>query len=214
MPSVARQWRRSARLHAVTAACVLVPLLFARCASQPVGHAWNPVPEVAPDSSTAMRGNAIAAGALSNADQLAIVSNVLRGFYRPLAAQARWLDPRPLAHVRSAAADDTVGADPDFADDVVGATKSARYCVLGSRDDSCRGKPGGVLRFSWPYRVGTDSAVVFATYAPRDPAGQISPVQSEMQFRLTRNSGGSWIVEGKSTVTVLGAPNRGTRQPR
>lgn len=185
------------------------------CASSHAKHAseraWYPVPDVAPDTSSAVRGNSVAAGALSNDDQRQIVSFVLRTFYQPTNGQARWLDPRPLAHTRSAA-DDTVGADPDFADEVVASTRNSRTCVLDYRDSACRGKAGGVVRFSWPYRVGKDSAIVFGTYAPRDSAGKTSPVQSEMQFRLKWHSDDQyWETVGKSAVFT--APNKTATSP-
>jgi hypothetical protein len=159
-----------------------------------------PVPDVAPESTLLVRGTADAAGALSNDDQMEIVSRVLMEFYYPTDRQARWLDPRPLAHLRSAAADDTVGSDPDFADEAVTGAGNSRICVLAHRDFGCRGKAGGIVRFSWPYRVAKDTAVVFAYYTPRDSLGAAGKPQPEMQFKMKVNSDGDWVMFAKALV--------------
>jgi imidazolonepropionase-like amidohydrolase len=177
--------------------------MAANCAASGAEPAWTPVPDGLSDTSSNVRGNRAAAGAISNNEQTQMVSHVLRSYFRPLASQARWMDARPLAHERSAA-DDTVGADHDFAEDVVAATKSLRFCVLNGDDSTCRGKPGGVVRFSWPYLVAKDSAIVFATWAPRDSAGVVAPVEQETQFRLTKTDAGMWYVAGRRVVSSPG----------
>lgn len=184
-------------------------LLLGCASSHAAEREWHPVPDVPPDSAASVRGTADAAGKLTNDDQAEIVSRVLRTFYYPGDRQVRWLDPRPLAHVRTQAADDTVGADPDFADDVMASVHGQRFCILGGPEKNCKDRPGGVVRFSWPYRVGADSAIVFATYSPRDSTGKTSPVQSEMQFRMQRNSDDEWDMVGKNAVTVFGRPAAG-----
>ncbi|HEX7937642.1 MAG TPA: hypothetical protein VF483_01550 [Gemmatimonadaceae bacterium] len=199
-----------ARLSLVVAAAATATV--ASCATARVqAREWHPVPDVSPESVSIIRGTAAAAGALSNEDQADIVTAVLRSFYFPTENQARWLDPRPLAHLRVPAADDTVGADVDFADEVMANFHSHRICIFGGLDRDCKGKPGGVVRFSWPYRIGKDSAIVFATYSPRDSSGKVNPVQSEMQFRMKRNNDEDWEMDGKGAVSVNGTPN--TRKP-
>jgi hypothetical protein len=181
-----------------TLALALAALLACAGARKPE-RSWPPVPNISADSVLLVRGTAAAAGALSNEDQTEIVSRLLRQFYYPTDRQARWLDPRPLSHIRAHTADDTVGADPDFADEAVGA-RNPLICVLGGRDFGCRGKTGGIVRVSWPYLVGKDSAIIFATYTPRDSLGKSSAPQAEQRFRFRRGGDGYWDLAGNSPV--------------
>jgi ketosteroid isomerase-like protein len=162
-----------------------------------------PIPD-RPATGSDIRGTEQSAREISDDQQIRIISEVVRDFYRPSFGQARWIDPRPLAHRRSPAADSLSRVEDDWAEAIVGAVALQRVCARES-DAACHGRPGGVLRFSRPYAAGTDTAVVFARYTPtqRGPAG-------EMEFLMIRRNG-SWDIASKRTVAV-GAPHGDARQ--
>jgi hypothetical protein len=189
MPERPARWLRVVVLAAVAANSTIMACRASRPAA-PLSVIV--VPGVPPESALLVRGTADAAGSLTDDDQTSIVDRILTNYYFPPDNQARWLDPRPLAHVRLQAADDTVGADPDFADEVIKMNPNSRTCVLGGRDFNCRGRKGGIVRLSWPYKVGKDSAVVFGIYTPRDSAGVAGKPEPERQFRLRFNPDGYW----------------------
>jgi len=207
----------SARLALVLSATLAA--LSASCGGKRVNEVWYPIPDHASDSasraSADLRGTRTAAAAIPNDQDTEIIRNVVVGFYFPLRSQARWIDPRPLAHVRGSP-DDTVGADFDWVDEIVALTHRSNICALNGHLETagpCKGKPGGVLRFSTPYSVGRDSAIVFATYSPvLDSAGKIQDVESEMQFRLTRRDT-YWAIDGKTFVVRKGGAKNGAPAP-
>lgn len=130
---------------------------------------------------------------------MAILEEVLRTFYRPTRGQARWVDPQPLAHQRTDVADSVEVPDRIWALAIVQAAQLARVCVLGEPDDGCFGRPGGVLRFSRAYRVGTDRAVVFARYDAM-AGGTRSRSRWEMEFTMAPAPHG-WRILSKRTLT-------------
>jgi hypothetical protein len=166
---------------------------------------WHAIPDSATMAFAAsdVRGSNTAAAGISSDWDTHIIRNVLLENFYPLARQARWIDPRPLAHVRGPA-DDTVGADFDWADEIVDRINRSNVCALDGHLEPrglCKGKPGGVVRFSTPYSTGKDSAVVFVTWAPiPDSTGKVSPVESEQVFRLKHARDGGWESRGKTTI--------------
>ena len=188
--------------------------ITAGCATRPKAKAvlWVPIPDAGVDTGSNVRGNALAAGLIANSDQVEIVSHLLNDFFHPENRDVRWLDPRPLSYIRSAA-DDTVKIDPDFADEVIALVGNRRYCVLDWRDAECRGKAGVVIRVSWPYKVGHDSAVIYAASTPRDSTGALRAPTTEMQFRLKwRPDDNYWAIIGKTKVYET--PDSTTKKPR
>jgi len=210
----------STRLALALGATALA-MSVANCAGKRVNETWYPIPDRTADSASPaskdVRGTRTAAAAIPNDEDTEIIRNVLVQFYYPIRDQARWIDPRPLAHVRGAA-DDTVGADFDWVDEIVALAHRSNICPLDGHLEPgglCRGKPGGVLRFSTPYSVGKDSAVVYATYAPvPDSTGKVGKLESELQFRLRRGDDG-WGIRGKNTVSPggSGSGNGSSREP-
>jgi hypothetical protein len=157
------------------------------------------VPNAAPPESP-VRGDAVARAALSRDDELSIDAVILRRFFRPSGGQARWIDPRPLADTRGAAADSAVDADDAWADAVRDAAGLARVCVADpdAEQGACRGRRGGVLRFSRAYRDADYGARVFVRYTPAADEGA-GPVPNgavfELAFAMARD-GRAWrIVE-------------------
>ena len=170
-------------------AAIVTALLCVACVSGRRPGLWYPVPDVSAPApaSPDVRGSRAAARAIPEDEQTEIIARVVREFFMPYGEQARWIDPRPLAHTRAGAADDTVGSDPDWEDEIVAKVHASRVCGLDGPQSGCKGKPGGVLRFSNPYSAGKDSAIVYATFAPiRDASGKAEPVESEMQFQMRR----------------------------
>lgn len=132
---------------------------------------------------------------LSVADETEIVANVVRGFYRPIRGQARWVDAQPLAHERTPSADAAMPANRERAEALARAIGHQRVCARPQQDASpCANQPGGVLRFSPAYSAGADRAVIFVEYSPL--AG--GP-PSEMQFRMLRGAGG-WNMESRRSL--------------
>lgn len=168
----------------------------------------RPVPELPPAAATAARGTADEAARLPDEDQVLIVSEVIRRFYLPLRGQARWIDPRPLAHRRSAAADSASPPEENRALEIVLATGMANVCPLTEANLRCRGLPGGVLRFSEPYALGNaarpDSARVFARYTPIQRGAAPGPGPGEeMEFTLARRDAG-WTLLSRRGVAGSG----------
>jgi ketosteroid isomerase-like protein len=142
------------------------------------------------------RGSEALTRGISGADETRMISFILRAFYYPLDNQARWVDPRPLAHERNAAADSAMQPDEDRAEIIVQSVNLRRVCELGGKDDNCRGRPGGVLRFSRAYAMPghSDSALVYAAYRPVQYG-----IESELEFRMARNPRG-WHIASKRTL--------------
>lgn len=143
------------------------------------------------------RGSEALTRGISGEDETEMIAFILRAFYSPVGTgQARWIDPRPLAHDRNATADSAMEADEDRAEAIATAVNRRRVCPLGGDDASCHGRTGGVLRFSRAYRIGEhkDSALVYATYRPLD-IGFIT----ELEFRMARVPAG-WYIASKRTL--------------
>jgi hypothetical protein len=165
------------------------------------------VPPVEPASS--VRGDS-AHRTLGSDDELAIDAVILTRFFHPWHGQARWIDPRPLADVRDVRADSTADADVTWAEAIRDAAGIARVCVLDPDADAddpdaaaCRGRDGGVLRFSRPYATSPDAARVFVRYDPARDAGT-GPVHTgtpaaELRFEMARD-GRAWRIASHHTV--------------
>ena len=156
----------------------------------------RPIMDNAPAPVTTRGSEALTRG-ISGTDETQMIAFILRAFYSPAGtSQARWIDPRPLAHDRNAMADSAMEADEDRAETIATSVNLRRVCALGSDDARCYGRPGGVLRFSRAYRIGEhkDSALVYATYRPLG-VGFIS----ELEFRMARNPAG-WHIASKRTL--------------
>lgn len=182
----------------VGAVVVAVPL-FLGC------HSPRSAVELAPAPSP-IRGTEEAADSVAERDRLAVYRELLRDFYRPASGQARWVDPRPLGERRGAAASDTSRAmsddemppDATWAEGIVQTSGLRRVCVLGGAEDDCRGRAGGVLRFSSVYAAGPGRVRVFARYTPH--GGQTGP-SSEMRFTLDGRDG-EWRITGKTSISI------------
>jgi hypothetical protein len=163
----------------------------------------RPIPELPAMAAPPLRGTAESAARLGDEDQVMIIREVIRRFFRPLRGQARWLDPQPLAHQRAAAADSAVAPEENWVLDIATATGLNNVCPLTEANLRCRGLPGGVLRFSEPYSVGADSAVVYARYTPVQ-RGETPRAGhgSEMEFHLVRRDQ-VWTIATRRTI--LGA---------
>ena len=187
------------------AGATMIALLLCSCAGQSVRETWYPIPEheTVRDVSP-VRGTE--ATVLPWPEQALILREVVRGFYRPMMGQARWVDPRPLAHRRTFTADSAMPPREDWGAAVVEAVGLTRVCLLAERDEACRGRPGGVLRFSIPYAVGPDSAIVYAQYAPLQATeGDARATGFELEFRLQRSEHG-WRMVSRRTVAAPTTP--------
>src|SRR5687768_17182262 len=103
----------------------------------------RPIPEHAPRAvATDVRGTAREAARVPLDQQYAILAEVVRRFYRPMMQQARWIDPRPLAHQRTSEADSLVKENPDWALAIVEAANIRRVCPLNEANSQCRGMNG------------------------------------------------------------------------
>lgn len=170
----------------------------------------RPIPEHAAraDKSPDVRGTAQAARRLPEDQQIEVIAQVVRVFYRPLMTQARWIDPRPLAHERTRLADSTREADPDWAIAISQATGLRRVCPLNEANAQCQGREGGILRFSPPYVVGgprADSALLYVEYTPRSYG-----VPGEMEFFLARRDSVWQIVSRRSMPATKAEGTRPT----
>lgn len=159
----------------------------------------RPIPEHAAraDKSPDLRGTAQAARRLAESQQIEVIAHVVRVFYRPLMAQARWIDPRPLAHDRTRLADSAVAPDPDWAIAIAQTTGLRRVCPLEEANAQCQGREGGILRFSAPYIVGgpgADSALLYVEYTPRSFG-----IPGEMEFFLARQDS-AWLIVSRRAM--------------
>jgi hypothetical protein len=176
----------------------LVALLASVAACHGARPAAPPVPEIEPVE----RGTAAAAAAVSPEDRLSIYTVIARNFFRPSGGQARWIDPRPLGHVRDPRADSLVASDIEWADGVREAIGHERICVLGMEDDGCRGRRGSLLRFSPVYADGDESARVFVRLIPvfeETPDAKPDATRFEIVFTMAR-SGRAWRIARERTV--------------
>lgn len=150
--------------------------------------------------SPGVRGTEQAASRLSGEQQAVVIGEVVRRFYRPLMAQARWIDPQPLANQRSRVADSLAQRDENRAIAIVEAVGLRRVCPLTEANAQCRGLRGGVLRFSPAYVVGTtgaDSAIVYARYTPKDFG-----VAGEIEFFMVQREG-RWQVASRRDMPAI-----------
>ena len=169
-------------------------------------QSMRPVPELPNAVASETRGTAEAASRIGDEDQVMILREVIRRFFRPLRGQARWVDPQPLAHRRSPAADSAMPREENWVQDIVMAVGLSNVCPLTESNLRCRGLPGGVLRFSEPYSAGADSAIVYATYnavqrgeTPRGGTG------SELEFHMVRRDT-MWALVNRRTLNVRRSP--------
>jgi hypothetical protein len=179
----------------------LALLLCTACQTAVTRETLRPIPEHAPrtDKPANLRGTAQGAMRLGEPDQIAIVSQIVRVFYRPLMTQVRWIDPRPLAHERTILADSTVVPDPDRAIAIAEATGLRRVCPMLESYRQCDGRDGGILRFSPAYVVGAagrDSALVYVRYTPKSYG-----VASEMEFFMTRRDS-LWEITSRRSLSL------------
>ena len=186
-------------MHNVNRLVVLVAagLVSAACSS----HKPPSAQVIAAESP--IRGNEEQADSVSDQDRTAVYRTLLRDFYRPTSGQARWVDTRPLGEKRGAAdttaramSDDEAPPDASWAESVAEASGLERVCVLGGAEDGCRGRSGGVLRFSPVYADGPRRVHVYARYTPH--GGAEGPT-SELRFTLVRRSD-EWRITDKTSV--------------
>lgn len=181
---------------------ILATFALLGCASSPVRGVPRPIPDDSRPVDTRVRGTATAAASITPDRRLEIYRELVRSFFRPTRGQARWIDPQPLSHTRDVASDSLAVEDDAWADEMVRTIGLRRVCVLDVRDDECRGRPGGVLRFSAPYALSSagDSAIVFARYSSvRAGEPAVPRAGFEMEFRLARRDG-AWRIVSKRTV--------------
>ena len=182
-------------------------------------ESFIPIPDHPPAARMAadVRGTPRAAARIAPDQQFQILGEVVRRFYRPMMQQARWIDPKPLAHQRSHRADSLMQPNEDWALAIVDAARVPRVCPLNEGHVQCQGLVGGILRFSPPYAVGAsgqdaDSAIVFVRYTPvRNTGGA-----SEMEFFLVRRQA-MWRLVSKRTVpeiVVAGSPRSDIADPQ
>lgn len=146
----------------------------------------RPIPDVA-TSDPLVRGSESAARVISRDDQIEILAEVVRSFFRPMPSQARWIDPHRLASERSRAADSAATIDEDFAVLLAKVVGHSRVCVLDT--STCGDRPGGVLRFSPVYQAAGDTVITFAQYRDRNAKSE-TDTYGEMQFWLVPNGDG------------------------
>src|SRR5688572_14330942 len=136
----------------------VIVLSVTGCAGTAVTRdSMRPIPEHPPRAvgSPGLRGTEQAASRLTPDQQVAVIGEVVRRFYRPMMAQARWIDPQPLAHQRTRVADSLARTNENRAIAIVEAVGVRRVCPLTEANSQCRGLRGGVLRFSPVYVVGS-----------------------------------------------------------
>jgi hypothetical protein len=184
---------------------LLVCAVLAACVAGTINRqSMRPIPEMPSAPAPETRGTAEAASRIADEDQVMIIREVIRRFFRPLRGQARWLDPQPLAHRRSAAADSAMAREENWVLDIVMATGLSNVCPLTEANRRCQGLPGGVLRFSEPYSLSADSAIVFATYSPVQRGTAPKPGSgSEIEFHLVRRDT-TWGIVNRRTLIAGG----------
>lgn len=191
----------------------------AACAGTAVTReSFIPIPDHPAPASTRsdVRGSARAAARIAPDEQFLLMGEVVRRFFRPMMQQARWIDPRPLAHQRTAEADSLVPANEDWALAIADAARLQRVCPLNEGNVRCQGLAGGVLRFSPPYAIGgpaptgADSALVYVRYTPVS-AGPVS----ELEFFMVRREG-EWRIASKRSMppVPVTASRGGVADPR
>ena len=181
------------------AAAVSVALVAGACQTAVTRETLRPIPEHAAraDKSPDLRGTPQATRRLREEQRIEMIASIVRVFYRPLMSQARWVDPRPLAHDRTRLADSAAAPDPDWAIAIVQASGLRRVCPLDEANAQCQGRDGGVLRFSAPYVVGgpaADSALVYVEYTPRSYG-----TASEIEFFMARRDS-TWQIVSRRTM--------------
>jgi hypothetical protein len=181
----------------------LVVALAATCALSTACASHKPRSTDVTPATSPIRGTEEQADSVSDQDRNAVYRTLLRDFYRPTSGQAQWIDTRALGEKRGAAdsaaramSDDEVPPDASWAESVAEASGLQRVCVLGGAEDNCRGRRGGVLRFSPVYAAGPGRVRVFASYTPH--GGDVGPI-SEMGFTLARRSD-EWHIVNKTSV--------------
>ena len=148
---------------------------------------------------SSVRGTEEAADSVPEQVRTAVYRSLVRTFFRPVAGQARWIDPQPLGEKRGSAdsaihavSDDELPPDAGWAAGIAEAVALERVCVLGGAEDACRGRKGGVLRFSPVYAAGPGRVHVYVRYTPH--GGAEGPV-TEQRFTLAQRSDYWRIVE-------------------
>jgi hypothetical protein len=189
---------RSVPLVLHLASCVALGACGAGTISR---QSTRPIPDLPPSAASDIRGTPEAASRIGDEDQVMIIREVIRRFFRPLRGQVRWIDPQPLAHRRSRSADSAMALEETWVLDIVTATGLSNVCPLTEGNLRCQGMPGGVIRFSEPYAAATDSAFVFATYTPveRGEAPKAGGSGVELEFHLARRNG-AWTIASKRTI--------------
>jgi hypothetical protein len=179
----------------------LLCLATVGCAGYGAREALHPIPEQQPpERASDIRGTEAAASRIPGEQQLEIVSEIVRRFFRPMRAQARWIDPQQLGHRRDRSADSLARTDEEWAIGIADAVGLRNVCALGENDVDCRGRPGGVLRLSAPYAAGADSAVVFARFTPVEKGSAAAAGPGfELEFNMVRREG-RWHIAGRRTV--------------
>ncbi len=167
----------------------------------------QPIPdEPQPIEAPQRRGSERDALMIAPAERVEIYRELVRSFFRPTRGQARWIDPQPLSHRRERVADSLALEDDEWVDTIVRTIGLRRVCALDASDADCRGRPGGVLKFSTPYSAsaGSDSAIVFARYS-NVTAGQpaVPGAGFEIEFHLARRDG-EWRIVSKRTISGPG----------
>ena len=178
--------------NAVPRPLVLACLLLLGALSMACGSK-NPETHAVPAAvASPVRGTEEAADSVPEQVRIAVYRTLLRTFFRPVSGQARWIDPQPLGEKRGSAdsaihavSDDELPPDAGWAAGIAEAAALERVCVLGGAEDGCRGRKGGVLRFSPVYAAGPGRVHVYVRYTPH--GGAEGPV-TEQRFTLTRRS--------------------------
>ena len=188
------------------AAVVVASGALLGCAGRLVRAAQPISDESRPATAPQLRGLERDAARIPPAERMEIYRELVRAFFRPTRGQARWIDPQPLSHRRDRASDSLALEDDEWAAALVRTIGLRRVCALDDRDDGCRGRPGGVLRFSAPYAAfaGTDSVIVFARYSTVTAGEPAVPGAGfEMEFHLARRDG-EWRIVSKRTISEPG----------
>jgi hypothetical protein len=192
--------RRAARVVGASASVMAILALCGACMGIANRGAVGPIPDVILPAEP-LRGSLAAQGEVRSSDNVVIAATIVRDFFRPFGGQARWIDPRPLSHVRSDSADVAEDEDPDWSEAVVAAAGLERVCIAERTNDRCASRPGGVIRFSNAFAAGRDSARIFARYTTR---GDLT-AGAEMGFLVARRDG-RWTIASKSTLPGSRAP--------
>jgi ketosteroid isomerase-like protein len=130
--------------------------------------------------------------------------------------QARWIDPRPLAHERTRLADSAEKTSFVWSQAIVDAAGVDRVCPLTDANERCRGLAGGILRLSRPDAAGSltargaDSVLVYVRWEPLNQTGD-----NEIEFFLVREAA-RWRIISKRTLPAIraGAPRAEVVDPK